>query len=281
MPRLSIIGTRVAAQVLVMAFVGLATHGVRAEPPAAAPQASLEALKKATAQNVPAAAAQAALSPVREAALRDTARVLGAQAGLGDESRHIVGVIRADERRLDAKFRFSEMLMGVGILPAVISEAKDAVAIDGAVMRVALSVYRIDEPARPVMVAPTWRDWLLVGLNPDLRPMPPSDPALLPRDAAEQRYWNQKLDEAYAVGVGQARAIFDINTARLERTYVGMRRFYDLYARGMVTAPQVVVSSSVIDREDPNTVAIGGAVFRIVQGTDFVEKTEQWRPLGR
>lgn len=248
---------------------------------AGAPESSvLAGLKAANAQTA-AKAPVVALSPVREAALRDTARALGVQAGLGERSRAIIKTVNGQAAVLDAKFRFGDLMMGVGILPAVISEARDAVAVEATVMRIAQNVFRIDEPARPVMVAPTWRDWLLVGLNPDLHPSPPADAQLLPRDETEQRYWNAQLDEAYLVGVQQADKIFDINLARLERTYIGMRRFYDLYQRGMVTAPVVAASSSIIDREDPNTVAVGATVFRIVAGTDFVEKSDNWRPLGR
>jgi defect-in-organelle-trafficking protein DotC len=257
-----------------------AGQGASPAPTAASESSVLASLKAANAQTA-AKAPVVALSPVREAALRDTARALGVQAGLGERSRSIVNTVNAQGPVLDAKFRFSDLIMGVGILPAVISEARDAVAVDATVMRIAQSVYRIDEPARPVMVAPTWRDWLLLGLNPDLHPVPPSDAQLLPRDEIEQRYWNAHLDEAYLVGVQHADKIFDINLARLERTYIGMRRFYDLYQRGMVTAPVVAASSSIIDREDPNTVAIGATVFRITAGTDFVEKSDAWRPLGR
>lgn len=243
--------------------------------------ATLDALKRANAANVPAAAAQAKLSAVREAALRETARVLGAQAGLGDESRRILKSIQGLERDLDATYRFSELVMGGNILPPVISEARDAVAVEATLMYVSSAVYRIDEPARPVFSPPTWRDWLLVGLNPDLKPVPPTDPQLLPRDEVEQAYWTRQLDDAYKMGVQQAQEILEVNNARLKRTYKGMRLFFDLKARGMVTEPKVVASTSLIDRQDKNTVAIGTTVFKIVQPTDFVEKPDKWKPLGR
>lgn len=221
------------------------------------------------------------LSPVREAALRDTARALGVQQGLGERSREIESQLKRRRAELDATFRFSDLMMGAGFMPAVISEAQDAVAVDATVMRIASRVYRIDEPARPVAVPPTWRDWLLLGLNPGLRPHVPTEAAVLPRDDEERAFWRAELRAAYNVGRKQADEIFELNVARLERTYLGMRRFYDLFARGMVTAPTIVASSSVIDREDPNTVVVGGTVFRITAGTTFVEETKAWVPLGR
>lgn len=247
-----------------------------------ASSASLQALKGASAS--PESTGRGAvpvMSAVREAALRDTARVLGMQAGLGDESRRIIALTEQRTVELDRDYRFGDLLMGVGILPAAISRVENAVGIDGAVMRVAQSIYRIDEPARPVLQPPTWRDWLYVGLNPGLHPRPPSDQQLLPRDDQERQFWASVLDASYEQGVRQAKEIFAINMARLVRTYRGMRTFYELYDRGMVTAPEVVASSSIVNREDPNTIAVGATVFRIVAPTTFVEQHDLWRPLGR
>lgn len=251
-----------------------------AVPTPGAQSSGLAALLNADAGSAAAASAPR-LSPVREAALRDTARALGAQQGLGERSREIEAQLNRRRAELDATFRFSDLMIGAGFMPAVISEAQDAVAVEATVMRIASRVYRIDEPARPVAVPPTWRDWLLLGLNPSLRPHVPSEPAVLPRDEQERAFWRAELSAAYQIGRKQADDIFELNVARLQRTYLGMRRFYDLFARGMVTAPTIVASSSVIDREDPNTIVVGGTVFRITAGTTFVEETQQWVPLGR
>jgi defect-in-organelle-trafficking protein DotC len=240
---------------------------------------SLATLLNADAGNAPAAVV-ARLSPVREAALGDTARALGAQAGMRDRSAQLLAIVKKNSADLDRRYRFSDLLMGAGILPAVISEAHDAVSVDTTVMRIATRIYRIDEPARPVAVAPTWRDWLLVGLDADSQPRLPSEAQLLPRDDAERAYWRQQINESYQQGRSQADQIYELNLARLERTYLGMRRFYELFARGMVTAPVVVSSFSVINREDPNTVAVGDTVFRITSGTTFVENDRNWKPLG-
>jgi defect-in-organelle-trafficking protein DotC len=237
----------------------------------------LKGLSATAAQQAP----QAVLSPVREAALRETAQMLGVQAGLGEESRRIMASIEARSSQLDERFRFNELLIGAGVLPPVISEAQDAFAVDGPVMRVAQRIYRIDEPARFVSTAPSWRSWLLVGLAPDLRPSPAVAPSLLPRDEAEIAFWRQVLDDAFAAGVAQARSILELNLSRMERAYVGMRRFFDLHARGMVSKPQVIAADSVIDREDPNTVVVGSTVFRIVKQSDFVEQYQLWKPLGK
>lgn len=248
-------------------------------PPGTEPEVlkRLKGLSATAAQLAP----QPVLSPVREAALKETAQMLGVQAGLGEESRRIVASIQSRASFLGERFRFNELLIGAGVLPPVISEAQDAFAVDGPVMRVAQKIYRIDEPARFVSTAPSWRSWLLVGLAPDLLPSPAVAPSLLPRDEQEMAFWRHILDESYAAGVAQARSIFYLNFDRMERAYFGMRRFFDLHARGMVSKPQVIAADSVIDREDPNTVVVGSTVFRIVKQSDFVEQFQQWQPLGK
>jgi len=254
--------------------------------PSSAPEPAL--LRSLKALEAPAVAAGAAgaepvapINPVRAAVLRESAQALGVQAGLGEESRRIMALIEQRAQQLDQRFRFNELMMGSGVLPPVISEAQDAYAVDGPVMRVAQRVYRIDEPARFVAVAPTWRSWLYVGLAPDLRPQLAQAQALLPRDDQEKAYWRLTVEEAYFAGIEQARAVFELNQARMERAYLGMRRFFDLHARGMVSKPEVVAAGSVIDREDPNTVVVGSTVFRISRPSDFVEDHLLWRPLGR
>lgn len=241
----------------------------------------MDQLRNASAAKGTVAAARAALPPVREAVLRDTARQLGAQAGLAEEGARILRMVEGMARELDNTYRFADVIMSGHILPPVISQANDAMSLESTVLRVATRVYRMDAPARPVRVAPTWREWLLVGLSAGMAPRVPTDPLVLPRNDDEQRYWREQLEEAYAQGVAQAQAIFDVNMNRLQRSYQGMRKFNELHARGMVTAPQLITTQSVIDREDPNTVAVGTTVFRITQPAAFVEAYERWTPLGK
>lgn len=219
------------------------------------------------------------LTPVREAALRDTALMLGSQWGLGDRSRELVAMLDGESTRLDRRYEFGALMMGVGFLPPVIDEARDNVAIDGSTMRVGKVIYSISQPPRPVRIAPTWRDWLLVGLDAELRPAAPASEALLPRDEMEQRFWKQELQRAYLEGQTQANEVFDLNLARLQRTYDGMRRYYDLFKRGIVTAPQIASASSIISRTDPNTIVIGDTVFSITVAPNFNEQTDKWVPL--
>jgi len=72
--------------------------------------------------------------------------------------------------------------------------------------------------------------------------------------------------------------VFDLNMSSLERTYLGMRRYYDLYARGVVTAPVIATASTIMRHEDPNTIAVGDTIFRITSQSSF-SSFEKWKPL--
>lgn len=219
------------------------------------------------------------LTPVREAALQEAALLLGTQWGLGDRSREIAKQIEQMAAQLDRRYEFGALLMGVGYLPPVFSEARNSVAIDGATMRFGKVIYTMDEPPRPVRVAPTWRDWLYVGLDPDLRPDIPSNAISLPRDEDERAYWRQRVVSAYDEGRRQADEVFNLNLARLDRTYDGMRRYYDLVKRGIVKAPVIATASEIAKLEDPNTLIVGNMVFSIAVQPQFEVKADKWVPL--
>jgi hypothetical protein len=223
------------------------------------------------------------LSIVRESALRETATTLGARQGLRDKSCAIRAEIDSQRVALDKRFRFSDLMMGRGVLPPVISEARDSVALDATVMRVASRVYHLDEGARVIDLPPTWRDWLLVGLSPDsctAAPAAVSD-QLKPKSSAEEAFFREVVARSYEAGQAQAKAVLEDNLARLERSYAGMRRYYDLYQRGMVSAPVIMTSTDVVKRDDPNTLIVGNTVIRITVPVDFVEKVDNWKPLAQ
>jgi len=223
------------------------------------------------------------LSIVRESVLRESAALLGARQGLRDKSCAIRAEIERQASALDKKYRFNELMMGRGIFPPVISEARDTVALDATVMRVASRVYHLDEAARVVDVPPTWRDWLYVGLSAEPCDAPLAAPIhssqQAPQNAHEEAFFRSVLARGYAMGTQQAAEVLQANLARLERSYMGMRRYYDLYARGMVSAPVIVASTDVVKRDDPNTLIVGNTVIRITVPVDFVENTERWKPL--
>ncbi len=218
------------------------------------------------------------ISYVRQQALKMAADVLGAQTGFADRCSQIEGILKKDAPRLDAAYPFNALMMGVGVLPPVIVETRDNIALDERVMRVADRTYQIVHAPRFVAMPPTWRNYLFLGLSTD-RPALPTDAAQLPQNALERAYWKSEVQRAYAHGVDQANSVFRSDLARLKRDYSGMRLFYDLYARGMVTAPVVASTSDVVRRDGPGVISMGDTTFRITVQPSFVTKPSRWNPI--
>ncbi|MGY2488294.1 type IV secretory system conjugative DNA transfer family protein [Cupriavidus sp. CP313] len=220
------------------------------------------------------------LSPVRTAALRATAQAIGTQTGMIERAREIGRVIERRQADLDRSFRFGDLVMGQGVLPPVIIKTENARTVSKSAMRVAGAVYKISEPARFQSGSPSWRDWLLMGLpTADEMPALPTNEQLLPRDAEERRYWDQQVKAAFEDGRRQAQEIFDNNLANLKQVYLGMRTFYDLYQRGMVSLPEIARTQDIVNKDDPNTIVVGDTLFRITVNSDFVTKPDRWVPL--
>lgn len=256
------------------ALVALATTVVAAPVVA---QDSLQRLLQAQPSESP---LSASVSMVRRSILTDAAQRLGVQAGLSDRAKLIVAEVDARKSALDRRYRFQQLIIDAALLPPVIVETRDAVSLEQQVMRVAKSTYRIEEPPRFVDYAPTWRDWLTLGLIGLQEPQALSaDEA--PKDAAERSLWESEVRKAYAEGERQARKIFEVNLAMLNRTYDGMRTYYDLYERKMISAPILASSTDVVTQDDANTISVGSTIFRVTVNPAFEVEPQKWVPLGK
>lgn len=239
------------------------------------PRLTLDQLMRAQAQKE-----QVQLSPVRSKFLKETAQTLGAQLGLIERAKEINQAIDSKRVLMENTFRFGDLVIGAGVLPPVVVETRNAASVTDTTMRLAGTIYKITQPARFFSGAPSWRDWLLMGLPSDAEmPSMPTNEQLLPRDAQERRFWEQEVRKAYQQGRKQAQAIFDHNLAQLEEVYLGMRTYYDLYQRNMVTAPTIAKSQEVLTQSGPDTIILGDTLFRITEPAAFNLHSEQWKAL--
>lgn len=261
---------RVLALLLAMPVVAIGQ-----QVSAAAPQSS--ELSRVMQPSGKASAGEAEVGYARKQVLREAAIALGARAGLVDRSRELIALLQTRASELDERFGFNALVIGESVLPPVISESRDIVAIEPNAMRTAAGVFRIDEPARFAMPTPTWRDWLYLGLDTETVNIP-SLGSNGPTNPAERRLWELFVQEGYAAGKAQAQETFDLNLARLERSHAGMVRYYDLWRRGMVSAPVVAKSTEVMVREDGDTISVGNTLRRITQRVDF-QPHQEWKPL--
>lgn len=241
--------------------------------------ADIDSLMSAVRTNAP----EDRINVVRQAALRESALSLGAQRGLKVASCEINAAIERHRVAFDAEYRFADLIMGAGVLPPVITELRDTVALESTVMRVASRLYRIEEPARVVDVPPTWRDFLTIGLDIGCANQSPDELRVpedhRPKNKEEEGFFRTIAEQGYRAGFEQAYKGFELNTARLKRTHLGMRKYFELYARGMVSAPAIVSNTDVMTLNDPNTLIVGDTIIRITQPANFVPEVESWKPL--
>src|SRR3546814_11712421 len=73
--------------------------------------------------------------------------------------------------------------------------------------------------------------------------------------------------------------IFRNNLARLEEIYNGMRIFFDLYQRKMVSAPYIASSQEIVTQDDPNTMIVGDTTFRITIPSSLAPTVANWKAL--
>lgn len=216
------------------------------------------------------------ISEVRAQTLKQLATGLGTRAGLVDGSRLIVSEIELEKSKLDSKFNFGSLTFSNGALPPVIEEAKDVISIMDFSMKVQGKVYRIVAPAS--FLQSSWRNYLFLGLtDSDEQAISDEETKVLPKTDIERQYWETVVRAAYAEGRKQSRRTFDVNLARLERDFNGMRLFYSLYSRGLVTAPKFAAATESVSRPDPNTIIVGDSVFRITAQPEFNGNADQWK----
>lgn len=258
-----------ALAILVAALIGSANA---ADAPAPLTLESLlDPVRSAAAVN------ELKVSALRQDALREAALSLGSRGGLAAQGRAIRDDLESQAARLDALYQFSALMTPQGVMPPVIAEAHNAMTVQPDVMRIADRIYRIEVKARFVSAAPTWRDYLYLGLPTDSKAAFPH-PSLLPKSPEEQALWRQWIKEGWADGVKQASAIYDLNQSRLERDYQGMLRYSVLLAKKLVAEP-MVGSDVAIVTGTANEMTLGDTVHRVTAPARLVTDPAQWRPV--
>jgi defect in organelle trafficking protein DotC len=233
---------------------------------------SLDDLANLSVDSLPAAAA---ISPARANMLSEVALPLGSHKGLADRSAVLVAELEARATRLDTLYRFNALVMKNGMLPPVISEARDAVEATADQIRAADRMYKIVAPARFVTIAPSWRDYLFVGLRiKQSQDLPFA--AVLPKTAAERDYWKEQITIGYTQGQKLADQILETNRARLDRDYMGMLRYSELLNKGMVSEPTVAVAPSIVSG-DRNHINVGDTLYRVTDHGGFVTDPNKWQ----
>lgn len=217
-----------------------------------------------------------AITPARATILKEAAMALGSRKGSADRSAVLVSELEARADRLDKLYRFGALVTKSGVLPPVITEARDAVQATSDQLRVADRMYRIVARSRLITTPPSWRDYLFVGLRlTQGNEMPAA--AVLPKNDAERAYWKEQVMVGYEYGKKLADEILASNRARLDRDYMGMLRYSELLNKGMVSEPMVAVAPAVVSG-DRNQINVGDTLYRVTDHGGFVTDAKKWQP---
>lgn len=224
---------------LIVPYTGLAQEGGRLD----SPPMMIEELINIPKENKLSSSSGETPLPfdIREDAQKEAALSYGARGGLAWRTWHIRNEMETRATYLDKVFDFRQLLIpapsGLLIEPPVISEAMDAMIIDGKGIEAAVAdrVLNIGQNARIVSAPRTWRAYLERDWG-DVDVEPPPD-VLRPSDEEERAQWTAWIREGWYKGVDQADEVFQADLNKLVADYQGMIRYKNLLAQGMVSPP--------------------------------------------
>jgi defect in organelle trafficking protein DotC len=251
------------------------TEAKAAPPPPE--MAQLQEQQDGTAAEKEAAVAAVGLK-IRLDALREAAWSYGARGGLAARTFAIQRRIAELDGALSKAFDFRRLLLnapsGLMIEPPVVTEAQKATIVDGGGQSAAVAdrIIRINRVAR-IVTAP--RDWHLY-LERDWGQVEAPPAVLLPKDRAERDEWRVYVRQGWDAGVQQADETFQADLDRMTSDLVGMVRYRELLAQGMISATFAAHEDRGITGGG-SEMRIGDRGVTITGQSVLIPRSEQWQ----
>lgn len=207
----------------------------------------------------------------KPAAISKQARATGIRAGYAEEAANIVAHLRQPEisARFDARYPFDRVVLPGHVVPPVISEIHDVKRTEGPrYLALTLGYFEIVRPARLAVRPPSWRDYLMLDVDPATTTRPVNI-----NSSAERAAWDSAYEEGRIVGINEARATFEIQFNRLDRDYAGMVRYGELAAQGAVSLPKTTRTKTAVRLSDRGQKAhVNEQIVKLVVTPSFVAK---------
>lgn len=236
--------------------------------------ANLSQLQNMTEANLPANQVFSG-NNIRLKALKQTALGLGAQGGLAARADQINKSLKQQAGHLTEIFNFHPLMLANSVLPPVLVQSDKSVSVDGKdTLRISDHTYKIEQQAKFVTAAPTWRDYLWMSFS---RPNPPNA-VLLPKDSEERAIWQRYIQEGWKKGVTQADNIYKENLSKLRRDYQGMILYRKLLAEKMISSPFVAKTDLGITGNGSH-MQINDRVLRIAAKPQLQTDAKKWKPI--
>lgn len=219
---------------------------------------------------------------IRRDAMREAALSYGARGGLAHRTFEIQRRIVEYGTSFSKMYDFKRLLIaapsGLLIEPPVVSEAQRAVIVNGGGQEAAVAdrIYKINRAARIVTAA---RDWHLY-LERDWGRVDPPAGMLLPKTDDERKQWREWVSEGWDEGVKQAQEIFEADLSRITNDIVGMARYRELLAQGMISPPYALQEDRGVTGGG-SEMRIGDRGLMITGPSAFIPRSDKWTTAPR
>ncbi len=208
----------------------------------------------------------------------DAGHTVGFQGGKAQRAHELRnGLLNRDEL-LNRLYDFRPLISKQGYLPPVIVTAKDIAHVKPEQIRTAHRTYTILLPARFVSNPPTWRAYLLLGLNNQRADAP--DISVHPKNSKERAVWQQAVRRGWEEGRQSADRTLESNMNRLTRDYAGMLRYSTLLQQGMIHSPEISETQQTVTGS-ANDLMLGDKTRRIEKPGGFILDKKSWKPSVR
>ncbi|NDE89699.1 MAG: type IV secretion system protein DotC [Alphaproteobacteria bacterium] len=214
---------------------------------------------------------------IRLDALKEAALSYGARGGLAWRTFQVQRRLAENEGNISRIFNFGNLLIsapsGLMIEPPVVTEAQKAVIVTSGGQNAAVAdrVYRINRNARIVTAPRNWRAYL----ERDWGKVDPPPTALVPKTQEELDYWRKQLLFGWEEGIRQADDIFQADLDRLNTDYLGMIRYRELLAQGVITPPYATQEDRGVTGGG-SEMRIGDRGLAITGPSQLNPKSERW-----
>lgn len=211
-------------------------------------------------------------SKIREAALKETALSLGAQAGLASRAKTIDDQLVRHTRLLDHIYDFNALVLEHNVLPPVLLEGRNTLNLaDLQSIRISNRTFRVYKQAHFITTAPNWRQYLWMDYqSPEL-----PHPSLLPTNKSEKVIWQHYAAKGWEQGMEQGNIILEESIARLKQDFNGMILYRKLLAMNMVSPP-FVSNTDLGVTGDGEEIHIDDRVLRITALPALNTNANEW-----
>ncbi len=219
------------------------------------------------------------IAGIRRSALLEGALTYGSQTGYLRRSWEIGRRLEVRSNQLSVAFDYSRVVspapLGLGyVVSPVVEWGFDATVVEkgGNIIAGNSEYILLSKPGRLSPVIPTWRGHLVLTA-PQPNRLPSS---LLPHNAEERHLFTRWFRSGWKAGREQANVEFQVRMRRLKREYLGMLKYRELVARGVIN--HIVLAHSEYGTTlDESTLRIDDRSVEIVAAASFEGRRHKWQ----